>query len=207
MSMLNTDVDFYGKQDGERILYVVRPHQLSLIVKIAKIYLVAIVVLLAFMILGSQVAPFGLFTTAGIIVALLIAVVGTKIVINYQKRDIAYITDRRLVRFEPTTLVATNPRSITWDEVVKIKTYPPNLLWKELAIGSISIHSRSSMRDYSPDEKKFYDISVDDIELKDVYLYKDLGNYIDKILFTYKQRPKELDVIHVFVPKPKGERY
>lgn len=207
MSMRNTETDFFGKQDGERILYVVRPHQLSLIAKIAQIYLIAIVVLLAFVILGSQVAPFGLFTTAGLITGLLIAIVGTKVITNYQKRDIAYITDRRLVRFEPTTLVATNPRSITWDEVVKVKTYPPNLVWKELAIGCVSIHSRSSMRDYSPDDKTFYDVSVDDIELKDVYLYKDLGNYIDKILFTYKQRPKEMDNIRVFVPKPKGERY
>lgn len=205
--MHNTDIDFYGKQDGEKILYVVRPHTLSLVTKIAKIYLIAIVVVLAFIILGSQVASLGSFATAGFVVAILIAVVGTKIVVNYQNRDIAYITDRRLVRFEPTTLVATNPRTITWDEVVKVKTYPPNLIWKELAIGTVCIHSRSSMRDYYPDDKKFYDISVDDIELKDVYLYKDLGNYIDKILFTYKQRPKELDAIHVFVPKPKGERY
>lgn len=207
MSMRNTDTDFFGKQDGERILYVVKPHPISLTFKIAQIYLIALVVFLAFALLGTQLAIHTLFILGGIIVSILIGAVGTKIVIDYQSRDIAYITDRRLVRFEPTTLVATNPRSITWDEVVKVKTYPPNAIWKQMAIGSISVHSRSSMRDYYPDDKKFYDISVDDIELKDVYLYKDLGNYIDKILFIYKQKPKELDTIHKFIPKPKGERY
>jgi hypothetical protein len=205
--MQNTETDFFGKQDGERILYVVKPHPLSLSFKIAKMYMVSIIVFLAFTLLGIQLGIHEAFVISGLIVAVLIAAIGSKIVIDYQARDIAYITDRRLVRFEPTTLVATNPRSITWDEVVKVKTYPPNAIWKQLAIGSISVHSRSSMRDDYPDEKKFYDISVDDIELKDVYLYKDLGNYLDKILFIYKQRPKELYTIHEFIPKPKGERY
>lgn len=204
--MHNTDKDFFGRQDGERILFVVKPHHISLIFKIAKIYLVALVVFLAFLLLGTEFSIHA-FTVGGVVIAILIAITGTKIVTNYQERDVAYITDRRLVRFEPTTLVATNPRTLSWDEVVKVKTYPPNALWKQLAIGNISVHSRSSMRDYSPDDKKFYDVSVDDIELKDVYLYKDLGNYIDKILFIYKQRPKELDTIHEFIPKPKGERY
>lgn len=161
---------------------------------------------MAFLLLGTEFSIHA-FTVGGVVIAILIAVIGTKIVTNYQERDVAYITDRRLVRFEPTTLVATNPRTLSWDEVVKVKTYPPNALWKQLAIGNISVHSRSSMRDYSPDDKKFYDVSVDDIELKDVYYYKDLGNYIDKILFTYKKRPKEMDNIRPFVQKPKGERY
>lgn len=207
MSMHNTENDFFGKQDGEKILYVVRPHRISLIFKLAQIYLIALAVLIVFIILGSQIAPMQSFVIIGLIVAVLIAVIGSRVVTNYQERDIAYITDRRLVRFEPTTLVATNSRSIAWDEVVKVKTFPPNMLWKELAIGNVSVHSRSSMRDYLPDEKKFYDVSVDDIELRDVYLYKDMGNYIDKILFTYKQRPKEMDTIRPFIPKPKGERY
>lgn len=205
--MHNTENDFFGKQDGEKILYVVRPHRISLIFKLAQIYLIALAVLIVFIILGSQIAPMQSFVIIGLIVAVLIAVIGSRVVTNYQERDIAYITDRRLVRFEPTTLVATNSRSIAWDEVVKVKTFPPNMLWKELAIGNVSVHSRSSMRDYLPDEKKFYDVSVDDIELRDVYLYKDMGNYIDKILFTYKQRPKEMDTIRPFIPKPKGERY
>lgn len=207
MSMHNSETDFFGKQEGEKILYVVRPHRISLVFKLAQIYLIALAVFVVFIILGSQIAPMRLFIILGLVVSLLIALIGSKVVINYQDRDIAYVTDRRLVRFEPTTLVATNSRSIAWDEVVKVKTFPPNFLWKEMAIGNVSVHSRSSMRDYLPDDKKFYDVSVDDIELRDVYLYKDMGNYIDKILFTYKQRPKEMDTIRPFVPKPKGERY
>lgn len=204
MAMHNSDTDFFGKQEGERILYVVKPHPLSLKFKLFRIYIIALAVFVVLAILGAQLLYFDLFMLIGVTLTLLIAVIGTKIVVDYQKRDVAYITDRRLMRFEPTTLFATNPRSLTWDEVVKVKTYPPNALWKQLAIGNVVVHARTPAR---PDEHTPGAVAADDIELRDVYYYKDLGNYIDKILFTYKQKPKEMEIIHAFIPKPKGERY
>lgn len=204
MTMQNTDKDFYGKQDGERILYVAKPHTLALVFKLIKIYVIAFIVFIAFFVLGTILASAGALFVIGVVIAAAIAIIGTKVVVNYQKRDLAYITDRRLIRFEPTTLVSTNSRSLTWEEAVKVKTYPPNFLWKELALGNVVVHARSSV---TVMESPRSVITVDDIEINDVYLYKDLGNYIDKILFTYKQRPKEMDSIHEFVPKPKGERY
>lgn len=204
MAMHNTETDFFGKQEDERILYIVKPHPLSLVFKLTKMYVIALVVFLAFIILGTQLVELGIFISLGLVVALLIAGIGTKIVTDYQKREVAYITDRRLVRFEPTTLVATNPRSISWDEVVKVKTYPSNFILKELAVGNVVVHARTPGR---PDDRNPTTIMADDIELRDVYYYKDLGNYIDKILFTYKQRPKEMNDIRPFVAKPKGERY
>ena len=147
----------------------------------------------------------GLFFISGLALAVVIVVVGTKIVTDYQVRNISYITDRRLVRFEPTTLFATNSRTLTWDEVVKVKTYPPNMLWKQLAIGNVVVHARTPGR---PDDSHGMNgMTADDIQLTDVFYYKDLGNYIDKILFTYKQKPKDIALIRPFVPKPKGERY
>jgi len=202
--MHNSETDFFGKQEGERILYVVKPHPLSLFFKLLKVYLIAFAVFLVLAILGTQLVFLNLFLVGGLIIAVLIAVIGTKVMTDYQKRDMAYITDRRLMRFEPTTLFATNPRSLTWDEVVKVKTYPPNALFKQMAIGNVVVHARTPAR---PDEHMPGAVAADDIELKDVYYYKDLGNYIDKILFTYKQKPKEMELIHAFIPKPKGERY
>lgn len=197
MSMKNGDRDFYGRQDGERILYVVHPHPLATTFNLIKIYLISATVFIVLVILGSQLQTVGgLFFLSGLILAITMIIFGTKIVTDWQKRDIAYITDRRLIRFEPTTLFATNSRSLTWDEVVKVKTYPPNFLWKQLAIGNVVVHSRT------PEG-----VMADDIQLTDVFYYKDLGNYIDKILFTYKQKPKDIALIRPFVPKPKGERY
>jgi hypothetical protein len=203
--MRNSDTDFFGKQDGEKILYVVRPHPISTTFKLARIYVIAIVVFLVLLVLGTQIPmATGLFVVGGLIVALVMIIVGTKITVDYQVRDVAYITDRRLIRFEPTTLFATNPRSLTWDEVVKVKTYPPNFILKQLAIGNVVVHARTPAR---PDDFGHGEIMADDIQLSDVFYYRDLGNYIDKILFTYKQKPKEMEEIRAFVPKPRGQRY
>lgn len=203
--MHNSDTDFYGKQTDEKILYVVRPHPLSTTFSLVKICLVAVVILLVLVILGTQIQSLtGIFMTAGLILFLLIILIGTKVVLDWQTREVAYITDRRLVRFEPTTLFATNSRTLAWDEVVKIKTYPSNFILKQLAIGNVVVHARTPGR---PDDQGRGEITADDIQLKDVYYYRDLGNYIDKILFTYKQKPAEIANIMPFVPKPKGQRY
>lgn len=206
MSMHNTEWDFYGKQEGEKILYVVRPHFLGVLSSVLKIYLVVIVISSVFFILASQIASLGsLFSLLGALFLLGGLIIGTKIVFDWQSRNIAYITDRRLVRFEPTTLVATNSRSLSWDEAVKVKTYPPNFIWKQLAIGNVTVHARTTIRTAEDTPKDT--VSADDIELKDVYFYRDLGNYIDKILFIYKQKSGEVSELRPFVPRPRGQRY
>lgn len=205
MAMHNTETDFYGKQTDERILYVVHPHHLATTLALIKIYSVAVVISLSLVILGGQITSLtGLFTMLAILLFIVIIAVGTKIVFDWQARNLAYITDRRIVRFEPTTLVATNARTLSWDEVVKVKTYPPNMLWKQMAIGSVVVHARTPTR---VDDGGHGEVTADDIELNHVYFYRDLGNYIDKILFTYKQKPREVAEIRPFVPKPRGERY
>lgn len=203
--MQNSEVDFFGKQEDEKILYVVKPHPLALTVKLIKIYLVSFAIMIVLIVLGSQVQMLSwVFYLGGLSLALLVILFGTKIIGDYQRRDVAYITDRRLVRFEPTTLFATNSRTLTWDEVVKVKTYPPNFIWKQLAIGNLVVQARTPAR---PDDLGHGDIVADDILINDVYYYRDLGNYIDKILFTYKQKPKEMETVRPFIPKPRGERY
>lgn len=204
--MVNTEKDFYGRQEDEKILYVVHPHPLATTFGLLKIYAVAVIIALALIILGSQITSLsGLFYFIGIALFLIVISIGSKIILDWQNRNISYVTDRRLVRFEPTTLFATNSRALTWDEVVKVKTYPPNFIWKQLAIGNVVVHARTSIR--TAEDTPIGTVTADDIELKDVYFYRDLGNYIDKILFTYKQKPREIIDIHPFVPKPRGQRY
>lgn len=204
--MHNTDHDFYGRQEGERILYVIRPHPLATTLKLVKIFGVALIISIALIVLGAEIETIrGLFITLGVILFFVVNLLGSKIVLDWQTREIAYITDRRLVRFEPTTLFATNSRSLSWDEVVKVKTFPPNFIWKQLAIGNVVVHARTSIR--TAEDTPMGTVTADDIEIKDVYFYRDLGNYIDKILFTYKQMPQGVRDIHPFVPKPRGQRY
>lgn len=198
MALTNYENKFYGQQEDERILYLVKPHVISVYFKLGFIYLIALTVLVVFVVLGKILGfAGGALTLVGIIIAILMFIFGTKIVNDSYKRNLTYITDRRIVRFEPTTIFATNIRSLSWDEAVKVKTYPPNFLWKQLAIGTVEVHSRTTNDAAAPD----------DIKIEDVYYYRDLGNYIDKILFTYKQKPKDIAEIHPFIAKPAGQRY
>jgi hypothetical protein len=206
MSMKNTDRNFYGQQEGERILYVIHPHPFATVIALLKVYVIALIIALVLVMLGSAVAvAMGAFALLALILFILTVSFGTKIIFDWAAREIAYITDRRIVRFEPTTLFATNTRTLAWDEVVKVKTYPPNFIWKQLAIGTVAVHGRTSIRTFEDIERGTS--TVDDIEIRNVYLYRDLGNYIDKILYTYKQMPADVYRVREFIPKPKGERY
>ena len=206
MAMHNSPTDFYGKQENEKILYVVKPHQIAILVSLVKIYLIAIVVCVALIVLGTLIeGTSGIFAASGIILFLIIILIGTKVTLDWQARNISYITDRRIVHFEPTTLFATNSRTLAWDEAVKVKTFPPNLIWKQMAIGNVVVHARTPIHPSGQDDSE--GLSVDDIELKNVYFYRDLGNYIDKILFTYKQMPAEIVNMRPFILRPKGERF
>jgi len=206
MAMHNSPTDFYGRQENEKILYVVKPHQIAVLVSLVKIYLIAIVVCVVLIVLGTLIeGTSGVFAVSGIVLFLLIILIGTKITLDWQARNISYITDRRIVHFEPTTLFATNSRTLAWDEAVKVKTFPPNFIWKQMAIGNVVVHARTPIHPSGQDDSE--GLSVDDIELKNVYFYRDLGNYIDKILFTYKQMPTEIANMRPFVLRPKGERY
>ncbi|MBI4157599.1 hypothetical protein HY502_02015 [Candidatus Woesebacteria bacterium] len=203
--MINTDSSFYGQQADERILYVVKPHSLSTVIKLLKVYTISFFVFIAFYSVGSLLPNYkGLISLLALALGALMVGLGSKLVTDNQKKNLAYLTDRRIVRFEPTTFFATNIRTLSWDEVVKVKTFSPNMLWKQLAIGSVVVHARTPTR---PDNVEGSLGSVDDIHLTDVYLYRDVGNYIDKILFTYKRKPKEVAEIHPFIPKPMGQRY
>ena len=46
----------------------------------------------------------------------------------------------------------------------------------------------------------------ENVIVRDVFYFEDLANYIDKILFTFKNKPAEVDQIAPFIPKPRGER-
>ena len=46
----------------------------------------------------------------------------------------------------------------------------------------------------------------EDVRISDVYYYEDLSNYMDKIIFAFKNKPEEVSSIKAFVPMPKGKR-
>ncbi len=196
--MVNTDVSFYGQQTGERILYVIRPYPLALVSMLVKFGLAAAVVMV--LAVAAKIPGGG-----GVAAALMLGA-GIWITDTVRRKNVAYVTDRRIVKFEATNPLATSIRSLSWEEAVKVKTPPTNFIWKQLMVGTLVVHAKTTVA--SLDLTKTENVVTDDdVEVKHVYYYRDLANYIEKILFLYKKRPKEIAELMPFVSKRKGLRY
>lgn len=198
---------FYGQQDGERILYEVRPHAWWRLITLLKFGVAGLAIVLFFWILGGSASAWiATLRLSGVILAGIVVVVGWWIDYSERTQKVTYITDRRVVRFAAITPWVTNSRSILWDEVVKIKTTSPNFVWRICNIGSVIVHARSTI---IPAEGQLSEQAVtnDDIMIEGISYFKDLGNYLDKVLYLYKKDPAGLQSIRTFVPKPAGKRY
>lgn len=207
--MINTETQFYGQQAEERILYVIRPYPLALVAMLGKFLLAAGAVMLLTLAAGRQIflSKYQLdIAVGGGAVSALIFGLGVWITDTVRRKNVAYVTDRRIVKFEATNPFATAIRSLSWEEAVKVKTPPTNFIWKQLMVGTVVVHAKTTVA--SIDLTKTENIVTDDdVEVKHVYFYRDLANYIEKILFLYKKRPKEVAELAPFVPRKKGLRF
>jgi len=197
-----TNNAFPGKQEDEKILSVITPHQSIFILEYAKLIGVALFILVGFLSLQG-ISP--IFITIGILFSVFTLTVGFFLYRSLHSKRFTYLTDRRIVRFEPSNVFVVNNRSLSWDNVLKIKTFSTNFIWRLKNIGTIIVHSKTTSTGINSSDQNL--LSNDDIVLKDVYYYKDLGNYFDKILYLYEHDKESLVNIHPFVTKIKGQRY
>jgi hypothetical protein len=194
---------FVGQQDGERVLYEVKSHRLRHWVKVGRVAALAVLIVVLFGVMSS-VSPW--LMALGIVTGLGFGLLGWWGTLVMEAKSKSYITDRRVVRFTATTPWTVNQRSLSWDEVVKVKTKTANVLWRILGTGSVVVHARSTVTP-AEGQKSEQLVTNDDIELDYVIYYQDLGNYLDKVLFLFKNSKKELAELRTFVLKPRGKRY
>jgi hypothetical protein len=193
---------FSGQQEGERIISTITPHKIALIIGYIKAVGVSILFLICFVSLGRITS---VFVATGILISIFTLVIGILICNSLYLKRITYITDRRIIRFEPSNIFVINSRSLTWDNILKVKTFPTNFLFRLMNIGSVIVHSKTTLTgDNSPNQIL---IGNDDIILKSVYFYKDFGNYIDKIIYLYSHDKNGLETMRPFVGKKRGQRY
>lgn len=188
-----TELLFDGQQGDEQVLYEITPQALTMYVKIITIVLLA-VFFYVFLLLISTVAPSfaSILRVVGFVLSIVLIIGGVWWNKTVYKKSRAYITDRRIMRIEVMTPFITTKRALFWNEALKAKGYSPNLLYRWLNIGTIEIDPIVS--------------GQENVRITDVYYFEDLANYIDKILFTFKNKPTEVTTLKPFVPKPKGQR-
>ncbi len=184
---------FNGQQTGERILYEITPHPVTKTLGIVKIVGVAIVFYLFLLLISTVAMPgVGFLRIAGLILSLLILVIGLWWVSVAYKKSKAFITDRRIIRFEQATPFVTTKRKLFWNEALKAKGYSRGFVNRILGIGVVEVEPHLSTNE--------------NVHIANVGWYDDIANYIDKILYTFKNKPEDIATIKPFVSKPRGQR-
>lgn len=186
-------MQFDGQQTDEHILTVITPHKSRFIISISVTLLLCILIL-AILFSFVTYLSFDTAVLQGIMTCICLLITGIACwwIWKTQVNDKTYITDRRIIRFDIVTPFFTNKRALFWNEVLKVKAYAPNMIFRLMKVGILQIEPVAAEHE--------------SITVPDVYYHEDLANYIDKIIFTFKNKPQDISVMKPFVPKPKGKR-
>lgn len=186
-------MQFDGQQTDERVFYTVIPHPLSKYLAIVRTVVLAFVFpIILFMIAGIVPQAAAVLRIFGIVLSIVLVIAGIWWNMTVYKKSRTYITDRRIIRFDVVSPFFQTKRALFWNEVLKAKAYAPNMFFRLFKIGIIIIEPLMS--------------DHEDVTVPHVYYFEDLANYIDKILYTFKNKPTEIAAIKPFVPLPKGKR-
>lgn len=187
------EIVFEGQQTNERILYTITPHPFSKYIAIGKIVFLSILFYFVLHLLSTVVPTVvSVLRLIGLILSLLLLGLGVWWNNTVYGKSRAYITDRRIIRFDVVSPFFSTKRALFWNETLKAKAYAPNLLFRSLKIGTLEVEPHMSEHD--------------NVIVRDVYYFEDLANYIDKILYLCKNKPEEIAILRPFIPKPRGQR-
>jgi hypothetical protein len=189
---MENQIVFNGQQTDERILFTIIPHPLAKTIAIGKTVAVALIFYIIVFIVASSTPFTGLLRVVGFILVAAVSILAVIWNSYLEKTDRAHITDRRIIRFETITPVLKTKRALFWNEALKAKAFAPNFFSRSFGVGQVIIETQVA--------------EGENVIIKNVSYYEDLANYIDKILFIFKNRPEDIQTIKPFVPKPKGQR-
>lgn len=188
-----SSIVFDGQQEGERILHELRPHPIAKYLAITRGVLLSLSLVFVLLIIASVArGAAGILTSIGIVVGLILIAASVWWNTKVYGQSRTYITDRRIMRFDVVSPFYQTKRSLFWNEALKAKGYAPNLLWRMLGIGTVEVSPHMDQHE--------------DVIIPNVAYFEDLANYIDKILFTYKQNASTIADFKPFIPKPRWHR-
>ncbi len=183
---------FDGQQEGEHVLFEITPHPLVFKFAFVRICLTSATFTTIAFIIGWQSSFSGVFFLVVLLLVLLFFIGAIRWMNALYNDTKTFITDRRIMRFERVSPFVVAKRALFWSEVLKAKAYEPNLLLKSYNIGTLIIEPQAQTQE--------------NIVIPHVEYAQDLANYIDKILYVFKNTPEEVPFIKPFVAKPRGAR-
>lgn len=188
-------LSFSGQQADEFVISVIRPGKLILYANIA--YKITFAILFTF---GWWRANFYLphilksYHVAGYLVIFLITALLIWLKYNSFTQIKTYLTDRRLVKFDPTSPFSAYKRALFWKDVTKVRDNQEFSFWNIFKLGHVKIFSYESGNE-------------PEMILSYIDHFEDLSSYIEKIIFNAKEHPENLSEMSPFEPNPAKRIY
>lgn len=193
-----TEFKFPGQASDERILYITREAPVMFYLRFLFVSLAAVTIVIVSWFLTGLAQ--GLFTQnlwwvrlAGAGAGFLFWVVGSWWVYSLWKKSMFILTNRRLTKFIYVTPLNRYNLSVTHDKVDDTGAYSRGYFEALFKIGTLTARSSASNRP----EKYFY--------VENISAAEDLTNYINKLLFIFKQDVGKLDTFRPFIAELKGD--
>ncbi|MCB0318776.1 MAG: hypothetical protein KDD56_08460 [Bdellovibrionales bacterium] len=188
-------LSFAGMQTDERLLYLIRPHKIFLFFGIVQVIIITLATFFVWQRLSLEFFNFEkeivwLGTFLVFIAGVLFLIWKFKYYFCYR----AYLTDRRIVRFEAIFPVTEKRRTLMWKEVAKTRGSAGSFIWRLFNIGELEIVPKLIE-------------SEGEMNLPFVFYFEDLASYIDKIVYVSQNETFKLQEIRPFIARPKGSRF
>jgi hypothetical protein len=170
--------EFTGQQEDERILHIIRPHKLMLITSLGKGLILALIVGAAWWRGGNHLN----YSYPGILLKGYLLIIACLVpyilwIFRYYNSYRAYITDRRVIRFEAAFPITENRRVLFWRNTGKTKSMAKSALWRAFKIGSIEICPTTA---------------EGGVDLHWVSKFEQITDYIDRIVYVARECPAKL---------------
>jgi len=200
---------FPGQASDEKILYIMREHQLFLFLRFAFVFGIGAAILLATILLGQAVSSIfstlAFATLVPFIILLLLGfiLIGSWWVFSLWKNSVAILTNKRLTKFIYTTPINRYNMSLPLEMIVDTSCHNKGFLSSYLQIGTVTARSSASSSGVATDDtgrinkKYFY--------LENIKYFEDLQQYINKVINLLHQTPEKLKDFRPFIPHLKGE--
>ncbi len=201
---------FPGQGSDEVILYVAREEMVMLHLRRSAVLLVSVLIVLTGWMFGDALVGIVgggvsfIFQLLCVVLGSTFALVGWWWVSELWRQSVCLITNKRLHKFIYTTPWNRHSLSLPLEMIVDLGAYSKGFIQAMLHLGTFTARSSASSSGVSTDDparvnKKYFYI-------ENVAFAEDLQNYVQKVLFLYRQDWTKLATFRPFIPAAFGSR-
>ncbi len=190
-----TDLRFPGENQGERILFVTRESEIIKVIRLLALTGVTLLILVLGYLIVTTIERFvpqvGVLVMLVIFLSLAVFGIGLWWVLATFKKSVFIITTRRLTKIIYTTPFTSYQFSLGLDEIEDTGSYGASFFEALFGLGFFVARSGAG--------------AIKNFKIVNITYAKDLHNYVNKLLYSFKHFPQRINEFRPFIPNLKGE--